>query len=324
MRTIACLLVFLLLESLALAQDSSSGRPAATRDEQSGYCPRTHNLEADPSAEYWLEGAIGSKTVKMYLDRGGSGVVGLFYEPDGDWKPVLLGGEWRPNGIDLTAGTDSSVFDSVTPALPPLGHLQGQLADRVFVGQWTATGENHPEPVHLSVVPKAGCAGSGEWTRFDSRKWPFSFSYPASWKLVEETEGRESYIRLVCLDPEEMAYDADVWVSEGLGDPSASKETRLVRCGSSWRYNVDCNEDIRDSVFNLTPTESMRHGMRILDISDGHEWRTYCRNGGYVGQGDGKDLVVLLKNGWIEVKGEHQPSDIVDRIVDTIRPQAAK
>jgi hypothetical protein len=114
------------------------------------------------------------------------------------------------------------------------------------------------ESVRLSAVPKTGCEGKGAWKRFDSPKWPFSFSYPDSWKLVEEKEGGDSYIRLICPDPEEMAYSRDITVSEGLGDPQAG--TDLVRCGKEWRYNADCDYDIKQSAFNHIPAQRVRHG----------------------------------------------------------------
>jgi len=322
MRILVRVLAPLLVVTATSAQTAPSNTPGETADEQSGFCPRTHNLEAHPSARYWLDGVIGSKTARMYLDRGGSGVVGLFYEPNGDWKPVLLGGMWKPSRIDLSAWDDGAAFEPETSA--PIGHLQGQLADNVLLGQWMPAGNDHAEPVRLSVVPRASCAGKGKWKRFDNPKWPFSFSYPASWKLVEKKEPwGSSYIRLICPDPEEMAYDTDVTVSEGLGDPSASKQTGLVRCGKEWRYDAGCGDDISQSAFGHIPSQSVRHGMRILDISD-HEWRLYCRNGGYVGQSDGTDLVALQKNGWINITGEGGASDIVERIVDTVRPHTRK
>ena len=319
MRTAASVLTPLLFVFMASAQVAPTNKPDETADEQSGYCPRTHNLEAKPSAKYWLEGVIGSRTVKMFLERGGSGGVGLFYEPDSDWTPVFLGGKWEGGGLDVSAWSGSKTLDPETDA--PFGCLQLRSEGNLFLGEWTLKGSDHAEPVRLSAVPKNGCAGKEAWTRFDNPKWPFSFSYPSSWKPLEETEGGENHIRLVCPDPEEMAYDTDITVSEGLGD--AAKPSRLVRCGNEWRYDADCGDDLKNSAFSHIPVQSVRHGMKILDISD-REWRLYCRDGGYVGQSDGTDLIVLLKNGWVEISGENQPSDIVGRIVDTIQTHTAK
>jgi hypothetical protein len=320
MRILVRVIALFVIVMSASAQSVSNKEPDETADEQSGFCPRTHNLESTPSAEYWLEGVIGSKTVKMYLNRGGSGVVGLFYEPKGDWKPVFLGGMWKPSGIDLSAGANSAAFDP--EALAPIGRLQGQLTGNVFLGQWVPTGGAHADPVRLSVVPKTECDGKGAWKRFDSPKWPFSFSYPASWHLVEEHDGPGDYLRLICPDPEEMAYDTDVTIKESVGKPT--EKDGLVRCGKEWRYDAECGDDIKDSVFGHIAVQSARHGMTILDISD-HEWRVYCRDfDGYVGQGGGTDLVVLLQNGWIGITDAKDDSEMDGRIVDTIRAHAAK
>jgi len=317
MRIVVNLLALFLCVLTASAQTAPSNEPTETKDVQSGFCPSTHNLELAPSAQYWLEGVIGSKTVKMYLNRGGSGIVGLFYEPNGDWKPVLLGGMWKHSGIDLSAGYDTADYHS----LNPIGRLQGQLTDNVFLGLWTPTGSDHIEPVRLSVVPATGCEGNGAWKRFSSQKWPFSFSYPASWHLVEEHDGPGDYIRLICPDPEEMAYNNDVTIEEGIGQPS--NETGLVQCDKSWRVDAECGEDIKDSLYSHIPAQSVRHGMIILDISD-HEWRAYCRNWGYVGQTEGTDRVVLLQNGWIKITRVGDNSDLVGRIVDKVRAHTAK
>jgi len=275
MRPILRLLALFAFVATASAQVAPSNESTETANEQSGLCPMTHSLESSPSAQYWLDGVIGSKTVRMHLERGGSGVVGLFYEPNGDWIPVLLGGMWKPSGVDLSAGASRAAFDPETAA--PIGRLQGQLTGNAFIGQWTPEGRAQSEPVRLSVVPKTGCEGKGAWKRFDSPKWPFSFSYPASWHLVEEHDGTGESIRLVCPDPEEMAYNSDVTIQQGLGQPA--DKSRLVRCGNSWRYDADCGEDVKDSLYSHVAVERVRHGLSILDISN-HEWRAYCRNGG--------------------------------------------
>ena len=50
----------------------------------------------------------------MYLNRGGSGVVGLFYDTLGDWTPTYLGGEWKADAITLKAeSADDRLIKSV-------------------------------------------------------------------------------------------------------------------------------------------------------------------------------------------------------------------
>jgi len=60
-------------------------------------------------------------------------------------------------------------------------------------------------------------------------------------------------------------------------------------------------------------------GKTILGL--GHEWRVYCADGGYVGQGDGADQVVLWGNYWIEFMVSD--SDMVDRLVKSARIRTA-
>jgi hypothetical protein len=311
MRTIVSLIAVSSIAPLAFAQWSCPYRYDLLSSSQN-QDPTPQDIYSSPSGQYSLQGIIGSKTVRMYLSLAGPDSDGLFYALEGDWTPVFLFGSWKPGGFDFSGESKNQ---------KPLGRLRGQLTDNVFLGQWTPTGGEHAEPVRLSVVPKTGCEGKGKWTRFDSPKWPFSISYPASWRLVEEHYGSGDYIRLICPDPEAMAYDTDLTIKEAVGKPT--EESGLVRCGKSWRYGANCGDDIKDSALSHIPAQSLRHGMRILDISD-REWRMYCRNGGYVGQGDGKDRVILLQNGWIRITREGDDSGIVGRILDTIRAHTAK
>ncbi len=316
--TVSFLALFLFV-MMASAQTAPGNEPQETADEQSGLCPTTHNLELAPSLRYWLEGVIGARTVKMYLRRGGSGVVGLFYEPKGDWKPVLLGGTWKASGIDLSAGADTQAFDPETPA--PIGRLHGQFTNNVFIGQWTPVGSDRAEPARLVVVPKTECDGKVAWKQFDRPNWPFSFSYPASWRLEDAHTSSGDYISLICPDPETMAYDTDLTIREEAGKPT--RESGVVRCGKEWRYDAECGDDIKESAFSHIPTERAWHGMKILDISD-KEWRLYCRNGGYIALIEGIDRVYLLQDGWMRISGELNAPDIVGRIEKSIHPHTSK
>jgi hypothetical protein len=51
-------------------------------------------------------------------------------------------------------------------------------------------------------------------------------------------------------------------------------------------------------------------------VSLNHEWRTYCSDGGYVGQGGGEDRVILLGNYWVEFNDPTQVA--VDRLVKSV------
>jgi hypothetical protein len=170
MRIIVNGLALFLFVMTASAQTAPSNVPTETADEQTAFCPSTHNLEVEPSTQYWLEGVIGSKIVKMYLNRGGSGVVGLFYEPNGDWKPVLLGGMWKPTGIDLTAGADSAAFDPETRA--PIG-FKGSLLTMFFSGGGRPRAATMPSLFAFQLFPKPNVMGGALGSDSIARNGPF-------------------------------------------------------------------------------------------------------------------------------------------------------
>jgi hypothetical protein len=318
MRPIACAIALLLLNSVIFAQ--SNGAPKLDRDEQLSditYCPRTHVLEGAPEEEYWLEGAIGNSKVRMYLHRAGADVVGLFYATDGDWTPTFLGGEWSAKGVTLSG-------ESADEA--PKGRLQGQLANGAFIGSWTADSSDHAEPVRAAAMKRPACDGSGVWKRFDDPKWPVSFSYPASWHIEEvpaswRIRDVDNELQLICPDPEAMTYNTAVTIYEG-------KENKdkpigpwdLVHCAKEWRERGCEVYDGSPVLFQVTEV-SQQPGRTVLDVE--HEWRVYCSDGGYRGQGDGDDQVVLLPNYWIEFDGAGQGSDLVDRLVKSARVRTA-
>jgi hypothetical protein len=75
---------------LCLALLFSELGPISGQDTMASYCPQTARLSGRP-ADRWFEGTIGPKHVRMYVERGGQEVVGLYYDV-ADWKPILLGG----------------------------------------------------------------------------------------------------------------------------------------------------------------------------------------------------------------------------------------
>jgi hypothetical protein len=305
MRSIPYAVALLLLNSAVFAQSDAGTKGSQDTEQQSGYCPRTHDLEAEPQEEHWFEGAVQNSTVRMYLHRGGAGVVGLFYTTNGDWTPTFLGGEWSANGIALSAEAADHA---------PKGHLQGQLVKGAFIGSWTPDSSDHADPVRLAAIQQPACDGSGVWKRFDNPKWPVSFSYPASWHIKED----DNALRLICPDPEEMAYGNEMAIYEGKGKPGGPWD--LVQCAKGWRFGPSCDDKDSD-LFRVTKV-SLQPGKTILSLD--HEWRVGCSDGGpYVGQGDGEDRAVLLRNYWIEFMGAGSASDIVDRLVKSARVRVA-
>lgn len=307
MRFMPCLLPLLLLTASARPQNAAATTAADRTQYQTGYCPQTHALEAAPQAQYWFEGSIGKASVRLYLDRGGDGVVGLFYATTGEWKPTLLGGEWNSAGVSLQGESDDHA---------PRGHLQGRIEKNAFLGNWRSAQEDRVEPVHLSAIPQPGCDGKGSWKSFNDPKWPLSFSYPASWQVQQ----KNGHLQLVCPDPEAMAYDSAVTVEVGTGAPRGAG--LLQHCADGWKYGslCDCsNEQTEDC---HVPKMTLAAGKMLLDL-DETEWRVYCRNEGYVGQGYGEHRVVLLQRNWAEIYATGRGSEIVDRIAQSVGSRAA-
>jgi hypothetical protein len=285
--------------------DTGKKAPQDTRL-QSGYCPQTHDLEAAPKEEHWFEGGIGNNKVRMYLNRGGAGVVGSFYAIDSDWTPTFLGGEWSTDKITLLAESEEQA---------PKGKLQGQLVNGAFTGSWTPIGSDDVDPVRLALIQKPACDGRGVWKRFDDPKWPVSFSYPASWHIKREDDA----LLLVCPDPEVMTYNDQVTIYEGKGKPIGVWD--LVECANGWMKGGKCSlNDGTPSAFAVSEV-SRRPGKTVLNSED--EWRVECAIGGYVGLGNGEDRIVLMRDYWAEFIGAGSSMGIVDRLVKSAHLRAA-
>jgi hypothetical protein len=307
MRSIDCLGLLLILTCSISAQSPEPPKPAAPQNLQTGYCPQTRQLEAEPSQKFFLDGTIGKRRVRMFLDRGGSTVVGLFFYLSSDWTPTSLGGEWNNGNIEMSDATETH---------PATGTLKASLAANRLTGTWIAVNSTEPEPVRLVDIPEPRCDGHEKWKRFKDPKWPVSFSYPESWHI--EQSGRSATV--TCPNPANIAYQDQVTIYAGTGDPDGPPDepTSLLKCGDTWRYgesSCDCSRP--DSLVCGTAKITRKHSATILDVSD-REWRVYCRNGGYVAQGEGQDRIVLLDGNWIEIIGQGKSSEIVDRLIDTV------
>src|SRR6516162_11230297 len=109
-----------------------------------------------------------------------------------------------------------------------------------------------------------------------------------------------------------MAYDKfNVSITEGTR--AELKDRGFVQCGDRWKYGRSC--DCTDAQSCKTVPVSKQAGMTVLDANL-DEWRVYCRDGGYVGQGDGYDRIFLIDENWVERTGT---SVITNRIISTVR-----
>jgi hypothetical protein len=291
---------------LILAFMVAAQAPAPCQKEyQASYCPRTANLEAAPQQEYWFEGLLGKKHVRVYLNRGGKGVVGVFYDTS-DWIPVFLGGDWMQRGmgsIEVTAHT---------PQDKPMGVLKGDFTEGGLTGVWERGGDKEEIDFHWKAVPQPKCDGKEPWKNFHNAHWPVTFSYPGSWHVSET----ENSVTLTCPDASLMAYDEqeiNIWQ----GAEANESTSDMIQCGEKWIYGLICKCG-RDQDGCKTAEAMEREGMTILK-ADQLEWRVSCRNGGYVGLGWGDRRVMTFEDTWIVVEAEGQPAELVERIVGSAK-----
>jgi hypothetical protein len=310
MRSTALATSLLLLTTYASAQ---SPAPQSTKDpdnKQYFYCPNIHQLEAAPSQKFLLEGTIGDRHVRMYLDRGGAGVVGLFFDT-ANWQITQLGGTWNNGQIDASDEAEDH---------PATGHLNASLAANRLVGSWTAETSRNVETVNLATIAEPACDGKEAWKQFDDPESPVSFSYPASWRLERDRDG----IWLTCPDPSEIAYSQNVLIKMGSGTFKTPPE--LLQCSDKWIYGTPgskCDCDHADKP-GCHVAKAVRDGsVTILDVGE-HEWRTYCYGGGYVGQGDGEDRIILLPHRWVEIMASGNSVQLINRLVDAVEERPAK
>jgi hypothetical protein len=308
MRSKACAILLLSAGFCVLAQSPDSPGPDRTNDLQTAYCPNTHQLEVTPSQKLFLDGTIGRHHVRMYLDRGGTGVVGLFFDVGGNWEVTQLGGTWKSNRMDASNQTDDD---------PATGHLEASMSGNRLTGTWTAIKSNQHEPIDLVTIPEPKCDGRGDWKGFDDPAAPLTFSYPASWHLKQDNDG----IWLTCPNPSDIAYSQDLGIMMGSG--RFKGPTDLVQCGDQWIYNADCDCKHVDEASCRVAKASRKGPATILDVSD-HEWRVYCHGGGYVGQGGGEDVIVLLPHSWVEIVANGDSSEIVDHLIQTVKEHPSK
>ncbi len=239
----------------------------------------------------------------MYLERGGSVVIGAFYDTS-DWLPVILAGRWQSGG-EIEAGGQ-------TEEKAGTGVLKARLTAGTLVGTWVPNPLAAPLPVRLATVPRPDCGGSGPWQRFDDNRWPIAFLYPASW----HARVTSSRITLTCPDPSLMPY-AGFEIDLARVRPGTLGVLGFVQCGGTWRYGPLC--DCAGSSGCEAPADSEIQGIRVI-VHEGAA-RTYCRGGGYVAAGSGLLGILLSGDERIQISGQGPPSELIRRILGTLHPR---
>jgi hypothetical protein len=307
MRSLRYLAISLLL--------ATSGVPA-----QDGICPTTPQLGDNPSQKFWLHGALDHKPVRMYIERGGDVVVAAFYYTHSDWTPVLMAGKWQNQTILMSVQPEDPFATRTASNSNAAGRFQAKLSKAGFTGFWTPANARASVPTHLAVEPAPRCDGTGPLKRFDDPGWPITFTYPASWHLDDAGVDDHLSFRLICPNPAPMFYDGTVVIEQGsLTDQGSLEHLESLgyhRSDGKWTHNFLAGDEV-------DAKGEQQYGMTIVN-GDGDEWRTYCRGGGYVGEGDGHRRLLIVGNQWVEISGELEYADAVLRIVASSRRRSAK
>lgn len=285
---------------------TASAQTPAPKKYQTGFCPKTAELGTSPRGEYWFEGALGKKHVRVYLNRGGEGVAGVLYDTEG-WVPVFLGGKWtggQSGAMELTARTQRDYeIAEVKEQINEAGEL---------VGTWTARGEQVGTPFHWKAVTQPRCDGKEAWKNFHDSHWPITFSYPGSWHV----SSTEDSITLTCPDASLMAYDEyEIRVWQGPEANTAASD--VVQCGEKWIYGYGCKCG-REMDGCKAAVAAEQEGMTVL-TADEREWRVYCRDGGYAGLGEGSRRIVTFGDAWIVIEAEGAAGELVGRLAGTAK-----
>lgn len=215
----------------------------------------------------------------MYLERGDDQVIGLYYELD-NWKPILLGGSWHDDGsVELQEPADRGTVD-----------LELQFKDGGLIGEGDRKAQLHRSP-------QPSCAIGGPSKTFSHPSLPFTFDYPATWRVMQVEDGFE----VTCPDPASMAYGEKVSITHGLPvdfRPGANNK---------WVYGS-----------GIEATMTTRGLLRIFS-ADHFEGRSYCIDGGYRGAAEGHRYAVKVGRAWFEISGMGSMAEETERVARSLQ-----
>jgi hypothetical protein len=312
---------------------------ACAGDARAQLCPAEPELEESPASKHWFEGTIGRSPVRVHFERGGKVVVGVYYYVR-HRKPLLLVGGW--------AGEGEIRLSERTATQTETGVIEGRVGPDGFAGTWASAEGNKRLPVRLRTVPEPGCDGAGPWRTFNDPRWPWTFSYPASWRI----DVSDHYVELTCPDPALMLYE-DTAVNIRRGDDPATVEdahSMFLWCPEAGRHRwmmstesqVDCacpgqerpasqtrdaededsdqegERDAEGSDFCVPAAPTTSFGMTVLEGSA--NGRGYCTFGGYVGVTGDSEHLFLRGTSWIQITAGPW-TGIAQRLSTTIRPR---
>jgi hypothetical protein len=279
----------------------------------------------EPTASYWLEGTIGGSDVRMYLERGGAVVAGVYYYTR-HGAALLLRGEWANGEVRLEETTDNKQTGSLRGHLGP-GGMDGVWsvpvpAEGAAVGGARAA---RSVAVRLHRTKQPSCDGRGPWRRFDDPAWPMTFSYPADWSV----QRRGASLEVTCPDPATLLYDdpgVSMTTGVGLNRFARGEGGAIIRCNGKWHFlaadqgGCDCS-----ALDSWCPKADVKQRDGLTVVSGLRAWRMYCRGGSYQGQSDSQDYLFIDRDHWVTISGWGRGTAVVDRIAASFaaRPSSA-
>ena len=268
-------------------------------------CPREPELEDRGYTERWLEGTIGGKRVRMYVEHDTKSIAGIFYFL-GEYSPILLGGSFRGGRIEMQENFEAANLDR--PSL----HLTGRMTPGGLTGVWTPVSLDSKQEVRLTTIEKPSCDVKGPMRVFNDPRWPIVFSYPESWHVKATGET----IRLACPNPAVMAIaDVSLDIQLHVGQPAGEQ---YRRSGGQWKYlnEFDCDRE------GAAPCEAAkvaeRDGITVLGPNE-FSFRNACTNGGSAVLAQGLDGQFVGDGWWIELRATGPTGRLLRHIVATAR-----
>jgi hypothetical protein len=102
------------------------------------------------------------------------------------------------------------------------------------------------------------------------------------------------------------------------GKQTALAQLDFFHVGTVWLHGQSCDAKDDEPRGCKEVNASTIHGLSVFE-ADEQEWRVYRRGGGYEGEGEGHETLVLFGDSFVDLKGGGPPSELIQRIVKTIK-----
>jgi hypothetical protein len=279
----------LLIGCVVLATVLVENRPHA---EKAPAAPPPDELPAT-----WLEGNIGGRAVRMFIEDGGwpkdDGVWGAYYYTS-DWLPLML------DGTRLADGTVRLYEGEPGPSVEGRPRFDIKLGTTV-TGTWTAgdTAPKVPVRLHRTKQPLRYEDAIKSPRRFADPGWPLQLTYPAGWRL--DVGGTDLTLRSP--DPQDMMFDTMLQCERGRGLPPAPQAGEAAtefkgffyRAADGWRIEGNPEHECDDA--ESCPIARTRRVGSVSLMSGETSYRSH-NAWGYSGIASAREHLVIDGEEW--------------------------